>query len=239
VVINGETVLTTITTGDWASQTSITHFATATIIPKVKARNASPLQKRDNSVVPAVCYATCNNCYIEAQRFGLSPALCQSDSAFESDYSSCQDCVTNNGDSLKISLLTYVDPEFAPFVSFCNAVPAQSAVESTSTSTSTPAPVTQNVVITTQTAPTPTVSVAITSQVPVNTPPTSSAPTSSTPAPSTTKSAAGVFTSTSSSASSTTSGPAQVNKNSGNGLRPSSVLFSASILFFSALALLL
>jgi len=243
IVVSGETILTTITTGDWASQASITDFATATIIPKVKGRHILPLQKldivrlqkRDTSVVPAVCYAACNDCYIEAQRVGLSPGLCTPGSPFESDYGACQACVAANGDSLKISLQTYVEPEFQPFIDFCNATPA-TEVQSTSTSTAVviPAPVTESVVVATQTAPTPTVSVAVTSQVPANTPSTSN-----TPAPSTTKSAAGVFTSTSSGASSTTSGPAQVHTNSGNGLRPSLVLLSASFLFFSALALLL
>jgi hypothetical protein len=242
VVVYGNTILTTITTGDWASQASITHFATATIIPKVKGRqilplqklDIIPLQKRDSSVAPAVCYAVCNDCYIEAQNVGLSPALCTSDSPFLSDYGRCQACVANYENSDKSSLQTYAEPEFAPFVNFCNATPAESAVQSTSTAVVTPPPVTQSVVVATETAPTPTVSVAVTSQVPANTPSTSN-----TPAPSTTKSAAGVFTSTSSGASSTTSGPAQAHTNSGNGLRPSLVLLSASFLFFSALALLL
>ena len=123
-------------------------------------------------------------------------------------------------------------------LALCSAYSASlasvSATTTSSTAVVTPPPVTQSVVVATQTAPTPTVSVAVTSQVPANTPSTSN-----TPAPSTTKSAAGVFTSTSSGASSTTSGPAQVHTNSGNGLRPSLVLLSASFLFFSALALLL
>jgi hypothetical protein len=244
VVVYGNTILTTITTGDWASQASITHFATATIIPKVKGRqilplqklDIIPLQKRDSSVAPAVCYAVCNDCYIEAQNVGLSPALCTSDSPFLSDYGRCQACVANYENSDKSSLQTYAEPEFAPFVNFCNATPAESAVQSTSTAVVTPPPVTQSVVVATETAPTPTVSVAVTSQVPANTP-TTTPTTSSTP--STTETAGGVFTSSSSGSSSATTSVAQVTTNSGNGLRPSSFLLSASILFFSALALLL
>jgi hypothetical protein len=260
VVVYGKTILTTIITGDWASQASITHFATATIIPKVKGRNILPLQKldiiplqkRDSSVVPAVCYATCNDCYIEAQRVGLSPGLCTPSSPFESDYGACQACVAANGDSTKISLQTYVEPEFQPFIDFCNAAPAQSEVQSTSTAVVTPPAVTQSVVVATQTAPTPTISVAVTSQVPANTPTTGPATGQTTgPAttptttpkgsgtPSTTETAGGVFTSSSSSSSSATTSVGQVTTNSGNGLRPSSFLLSASILFFSALALLL
>jgi hypothetical protein len=186
--------------------------------------------------VPSICYATCNDCYIEAQSVGLSPDLCTTGSPFQSDYANCQACVQANGDSLKISLQTYVVPEFQPFIDFCNAAPAQSEVQSTSTAIVTPPPVTQSVVVATQTAPTPTISVAVTSQVPANTPTTP--PTTSSP-PSTTETAGGIFTSSSSSSSSATTSVALVTTNSGTGLRPSSFLLSASILFFSALALLL
>jgi hypothetical protein len=244
VVVDGNTIPTTITTGDWASQASITHFATATIIPKVKGRrilplqklDIIPLQKRDSSIVPAICYATCNDCYIEAQSVGLSPDLCTPGSPFNQDYGACQDCIAANDINAKISLQTSLDPEFQPFISFCNAVPAQTEVQSTSTTIVTPLTVTQSVAVATETASTPTVSVAFTSQVPANTP-TTTPTTSSTP--STTKTAGGVITSSSSSSSSATTSVAQVTTNSGNGLRPSSFLLSASILFFSALALLL
>jgi hypothetical protein len=195
-----------------------------------------PLQKRDSSIVPAVCYATCNDCYIEAQRVGLSPNLCTPESPFQQDYDACQNCVAANENNVKISLQTSVDPEFAPFINFCNAAPA-SEIQSTSITVVTPAAVTQSVVVATETAPTPTVSVAVTSQVPANTP-TTTPTTSSTP--SATKTAGGEFTSSGSGSSSAAASVAQVStKNSGNGLRPSSFLLSAYILFFSTLALLL
>jgi hypothetical protein len=99
---------------------------------------------RDNSIVPAVCYATCStsvsliqfpdiyriskhvltinsdNAYIEAQKVGLSDALCTPGSAFELDYTTCQTCIIANSNSTNVSVTTYTDPEFASFLSFCN-----------------------------------------------------------------------------------------------------------------------
>jgi hypothetical protein len=154
-VING------ITTGDWSSQASLTHFnpaATAAVKarglprrvpkPKIQLMGIVPrdsIQKRDNTVVPANCYAVCNNCYIEAQKVGKSPALCASGSAFETELGACNGCVVANGDSTKATLQTYVDPEFAPFMSFCSAQSAQPELgQSTSTATVIPQPATQS-----------------------------------------------------------------------------------------------
>jgi hypothetical protein len=99
---------------------------------------------RDSTVVPAVCYAPCSmsvpliqfpdtyriskhvltinsdNAYIDAQAVGLSPALCASGSAFESNYTACQTCIIANSNSTKVTVTTYVDPEFASFLSFCD-----------------------------------------------------------------------------------------------------------------------
>ncbi|KAE9373225.1 hypothetical protein N431DRAFT_226243 [Stipitochalara longipes BDJ] len=77
------------------------------------------LRIRQSSVVPAVCYAVCNNAYIEAQKAGKTPALCAAGSAFLADVGQCQDCIVAHGDSTNASLTTYVDPEFAPFLDFC------------------------------------------------------------------------------------------------------------------------
>jgi hypothetical protein len=61
-----------------------------------------------------------DNAYIEAQKIGLTPALCASGSAFLSDYDVCQTCVIENSNSTNVSLTTYTEPEFASFLSFCN-----------------------------------------------------------------------------------------------------------------------
>jgi hypothetical protein len=150
--IFAEEVINGVTTGDWSSQTSLTHFPPSpTGLRKVRdlppQARALGVQKRDNTVVPAVCYAVCNNCYVEAQSVGKSPALCASGSAFESDLNACNGCVAANGDSSKVTLQTYVDPEFEPFISFCSAQSAQpelGASTSTSTATVVPVPATQN-----------------------------------------------------------------------------------------------
>lgn len=184
--IFSETVINGVTTGDWTSQASITHFPPAATAATKKVRHLppqaraipAPIQKRDSSIVPAVCYAVCNNCYVEAQKVGKSPALCAPGSAFNTDLGSCEDCVAANGDSTKATLQNYVSPEFAPFLQFCNAQPAQSQVGSTTVVTNTPPAVTQSVVVATSTenAPTPTISVGVTS---TNTPSPSPSPPSS------------------------------------------------------------
>ncbi len=150
--IFAEEVINGVTTGDWSSQTSLTHFPPSpTGLRKVRdlppQARALGLQKRDNTVVPAVCYAVCNNCYIEAQKVGKSPALCASGSAFVLDLRACNDCVQANGGSTKVTLQAYVDPEFEPFISFCSAQSAQpelGASTSTSTATVVPVPATQS-----------------------------------------------------------------------------------------------
>jgi hypothetical protein len=227
----GSKVLSTYTTGKWASQTALTHFPPGPT-PKLKARKYQTLQKRDSSIVPAVCFAQCNNCYIEAQRVGKSPALCDAESAFQTSYESCRSCVEANGDTTKVSLQTYVDPQFAPFVNFCQAQSAEPELDSPSTTTSTqtvvPVPVTQSVVVTTETAPTPTETVDVTTQAPANT------NTDPVPISSTTPS----VTSGAGNGTATTSGPIQVT-GAANNLHPASFTLLASILGCSLLALFL
>ncbi|RDW58119.1 hypothetical protein BP6252_13530 [Coleophoma cylindrospora] len=128
VISDGSTsVLTIVTTGNWASQASLSHYPAAPTANALKMLlERWSLVKRDSSVVPAVCYAQCNNCFIEAQKIGKASALCASGSAFQSDYTSCQACVAAHGDASKLSLQAYVQPEFAQFVNYCNAVAAQS-----------------------------------------------------------------------------------------------------------------
>lgn len=149
-VING------VTTGDWSSQASLTHFNPAPtglrkardLRPQIRAvplQERAAIRKRDDTIVPAVCYATCNNCFIEAQKVGKSPALCASGSAFKIDLGACDDCVVANGDSTKVTLQTFVDPEFEPFISFCSAQSAQPEVgASTSMTTVIPPAATQS-----------------------------------------------------------------------------------------------
>jgi hypothetical protein len=68
-----------------------------------------------------------DNAYIEAQKFGKSPALCAADSPFMTDLDQCQNCVVANSDSTNVSLTTYDGPEFAPFIEFCDSQANSSA----------------------------------------------------------------------------------------------------------------
>jgi hypothetical protein len=263
---HGHTYTTSYTTGDWTSQPTLTHYATAS--PLTKRALAPPavekrtILKRDSSIIPAVCFADCNNCFIEGQRVGMSAALCDPNAAFQQDLQSCNLCVQNNGDPTKITLQTYVDPEFQPFIDFCSVQSAQPAVAaSTSTQIVSPLPETSSVVVATQTLPpTSTAVVGVTSQTQAgaNTetsvapiPPSTSTPAPATPAPgsstptptagelppSPTSSAGGELTSSTSPAGSgtaTTSGPVQVTGSS-NTLRVPSFLALLGLVFVFAL----
>ncbi|KAG4441760.1 hypothetical protein IFR05_002751 [Cadophora sp. M221] len=258
---HGKETVQTVTTGDYSSQASLTHFgstdiptSTLVITPSItpttyaaatgsahahwkKARDVIHLLKRDDTIVPAVCYATCNNCYIEAQSVGLSPELCATGSAFRSSYEACQQCVqssdpTTATDPLKV----YVEPKFAKFVDFCAAQAPIPVLQSTSTATVIPVPATQSVVVATETAPTPTISVAITSQVPAVTS-TPAAITSQVPA--VTSTPVPIPTTTSSSPPTTTSALVQVTGNMAAGSRQSSFTMMVSVLFFSIMAVFL
>jgi hypothetical protein len=103
--------------------------------------------RRISSAVPAVCYAQCNNGYIEAQRLGKSAIICARDSAFQSGYQSCQTCVGANSNISKAALQNIIDPRFAPFVSFCDAQSELTNVGSISTETTTPVETMQSMVI--------------------------------------------------------------------------------------------
>jgi len=239
------------TTGNWKSQSAFSHFPPAAAATSAVIKRE--ILKRDNTIVPALCYAQCNNCMLEAQKVGKTPELCRSGSAFQSDYSSCNECVSANGDTTKTSLQTYVNPQFAQFIDFCNAKAPQSIVEppsSTSTATVVPLPQTQSVVVATSTGPTPTRNVAVTSQASANSN-TEPVILSSTSAPaanpassavSTASANAGAIGSSSttvqSSASATSSGPAQVTANAADASRPSAFIMIVALLLAAFFTLL-
>lgn len=92
------------------------------------------LTTRDSTIVPAVCYAICDNVYLEAQKEGKTPALCASGSLFLADLDACQNCILANANNASVSLQNYTQPEFAPYLDFCAA---QSAISATATATTT------------------------------------------------------------------------------------------------------
>jgi hypothetical protein len=286
-VSSGTTIVSTITTGDWSSQASLTQFAggyasttTVTASPLStssamwKIRDLLPwnaekreLAKRDSSITPAVCYASCNNCYIEGQKVGLQAALC-TDSAFESDYAACEACIDAHSGNIKITPAAYLQEEFGPFLSFCAPVAAASEVQGSTTSilTVTVEPIAQasttNVVVLatasvqgTSTSTPPVVTVVTTSQqaANTNTAPASPSPSTSSstsvppsPSPSTTPSTS-LPTSTSlasstipSNGTATQSGPIQITGGSGaSSARPVSFALMVCVALFSIFMLFL
>ncbi|KAK1594219.1 uncharacterized protein LY79DRAFT_684317, partial [Colletotrichum navitas] len=146
---------TTITTGNWASATDLTHFPpiaqpTLTLAP---ASTPSPengqhapkhhkeskghgrrslLNKRDFTIAPAVCFDGCNNCYIEVQAVGKVASICLAGSAFLTDLAACRTCVEENdtGDG-KETLRIHIEPKFQQFISFCEGEAPQSPSSAT------------------------------------------------------------------------------------------------------------
>ncbi|RDW72939.1 hypothetical protein BP6252_06846 [Coleophoma cylindrospora] len=86
--------------------------------------------KRQISAVPAMCYNECNNCYIEAQKTGKSPALCDAGSAFKQDYGACQQCVSFHSQGTQRVLTGRVMTEFQQFLGYCDGLVAQAQVAS-------------------------------------------------------------------------------------------------------------
>lgn len=184
---NGMQTPTTVTTGNWASQTSITAQPSADASGS-SAKKVKRSISRRTQTVPAACYNECNNCFIEAQMTGKTAALCVAGSVFKTDLTACQSCVVAHGDTTQSSLKGDVNVQFAQFLNFCQAEAALSAVVPSTTplqsEVSTAPSVTQSVVSQSQQAPaTPTPPTSRTSPSP--TPTSAPAPASSTTTPST------------------------------------------------------
>lgn len=146
-VANGKT--TTVTTGNWASQTSITDYtisgsssptssaeASATTdlwwTPKrsnVITKRTMLLKKRDldESTIPAVCYSECQNAFSEVQKIGKTTSLCSSTSVFSQEYQTCLECISKNGASSKVTGRSYVTDTFSQYVDYCKATDANPA----------------------------------------------------------------------------------------------------------------
>ncbi|EOO03978.1 putative glycoprotein x protein [Phaeoacremonium minimum UCRPA7] len=131
--------LTSVVTGNWASQTSLTHFppeSTSTPYAKIKrGKEASShlILKRDDTVVPAVCYDICNDAYLEAQQVGKTAALCADGSPFENYYQGCDSCITANEPQQKLTTKAYLQTKFSQFINYCESAPAESQVQPSST----------------------------------------------------------------------------------------------------------
>ncbi|GAB1316688.1 Glycoprotein X [Madurella fahalii] len=127
---------TTILTGDWTSQATISHFPpepTSSVTTTTKKHHygrgyAHLLSKRDDTIVPAVCYSQCNTAYLECQRVGQSPALCREGAVFRVAYDRCNDCIELHTANVQLTRRVYLEPKFAQFVDFCDIQPPQSQV---------------------------------------------------------------------------------------------------------------
>jgi hypothetical protein len=128
---------TTITTGNWVSQTDLTHWppeptsTTTTLKNYGRGVPSHHLAKRDDTIAPAVCYDICNTAFLEGQRVGPKPELCEDSSPFLEYSNSCQECIAANKADLKLTLREYVGPAFEVFWGYCDIQPPQSQVSTT------------------------------------------------------------------------------------------------------------
>ncbi|KAJ4388129.1 hypothetical protein N0V93_008734 [Gnomoniopsis smithogilvyi] len=78
----------------------------------------------NSTFIPAICYSTCDSAFIDAQTLGKSPELCESTSNFTQLLDSCDTCIDGYGGSDKTTDRSYLDSQFASFISFCEATNA-------------------------------------------------------------------------------------------------------------------
>ncbi|KAK4194655.1 hypothetical protein QBC40DRAFT_29929 [Triangularia verruculosa] len=98
--------------------------------------------------IPAVCFAACDNAYLEAQRVGRQPELCEAGSAFRATYEDCRLCIASNQDKPRDTGLL---PQFQTYIDYCielvslPPLPPPPPPRSTSTSTTLIDPTTTSV----------------------------------------------------------------------------------------------
>ena len=125
-VIHGKP--TTLWTGNYASQTDLTHYPLPSDVPyegsAARKRNIriAPrrLSKRDNSVYPSVCYSACQNAVSESLHTGKGDNLCKAGSKFLEGVAACTACVAKYDEETPSSDRTYVEDEFEQFINFCS-----------------------------------------------------------------------------------------------------------------------
>lgn len=92
--------------------------------------------KRLTSDIPGVCYNDCNDAALEEQEMGKTPALCESDSAFNVELGHCKKCVAHYATS-STAWSQKLLPSFAQFLDYCSDMPktsTRSTVEKSVTS---------------------------------------------------------------------------------------------------------
>lgn len=80
--------------------------------PSIGARQAQ-------TIIPGVCYPWCNNCLLEAQAQGKTPALCIPGSAFDTSMEQCEQCIEVHRDDSSGSFVQ-IAPQFQQFLDYCD-----------------------------------------------------------------------------------------------------------------------
>ncbi|KAK4177151.1 hypothetical protein QBC36DRAFT_327732 [Triangularia setosa] len=95
------------------------------------------LQHIDMNFVPEICRSECYRAYEETQKLRKTPQLCRTDSLFTKDYAACRTCILhkgNEGDDWTNANKFYLQPAFGEYVSYCDSLPIQSVVKTSSNS---------------------------------------------------------------------------------------------------------
>lgn len=118
----------------------ITYTSTTTIL---EAPTQAVRARQAQTFVPAACYPWCNNCLLEAQAVGKTPALCVPGSVFEIDVNDCEQCIAyHKSDST--GTFVQIAPQFQQFINYCAQISSTTVVSAaTSTHTNTPIPIVQ------------------------------------------------------------------------------------------------
>ncbi|KAK4190818.1 hypothetical protein QBC35DRAFT_55703 [Podospora australis] len=76
-----------------------------------------------DNLIPSACFSICNNAYLEAQRVGREPELCEAGSAFRDFYDNCNACIDNQVDSDTFLQIreAYLTPRFAEYIAYCES----------------------------------------------------------------------------------------------------------------------
>jgi hypothetical protein len=119
---------------------AITYTSTTTIL---EAPTQAVRARQAQTAVPAACYPWCNNCLLEAQAVGKTPALCVPGSTFEIDVNDCEQCIAYHK-SDNTGTFVQIAPQFQQFIDYCAQISSTTVVSTaTSTHTSTPIPIAQ------------------------------------------------------------------------------------------------
>ena len=64
---------------------------------------------------------TTDDAYLEAQKTGKTPSLCDAESVFKKLYDACSICIEAKSEDPKAVAKSYLQPKFGEFISYCSA----------------------------------------------------------------------------------------------------------------------